>query len=184
MIVLDIQPQGEHLTFHGEPDPTAPSLTFDLVMSPGSPGPDPHIHARQVETFEVISGEMHARLGKKEERVIGPGETLVVPAGQVHSFHNPSESEPLVIRITVEPALNFQWFLTESARLAIAGGGRWKDAPLLEQVWILQQTRDEHEIPGLPRPVTSLLLASISGLAVLLGRHRRVAPRPVGPTAG
>jgi len=177
MITLDMQPQGERFTFLSDPDPDAPRVEFDLVAAPGCPGPDPHIHAKQVETFRVTSGEMLAKVGK-EDRVIRAGETLVVPAGQVHSFSNPSESEPLLIRITVEPALQFQWMITESARLAMANGGRWKDIPLLEVAYIIYQTRDEHALPGVPRFLWSPVFASLAGLAVLLGRHRKIAPKP------
>jgi quercetin dioxygenase-like cupin family protein len=148
VITLDVQPQGERFTFFGEPDPGAPSVEFEVVVAPGSSGPDPHIHAKQVETFQVTSGEMLAKLDE-EERVIRAGETLVVPAGQVHAFSNGSSSEPLVIRITMEPALHFQWFMTEFCRLAIENGGRWKDVPLLEAAYVVHQTRDEHEIPGI-----------------------------------
>jgi mannose-6-phosphate isomerase-like protein (cupin superfamily) len=182
MITLDVQPQGERFIFFGEPDPGAPALEFELVATPGSSGPDPHIHAKQVETFRVVSGEMRARLGK-QERVIRAGESLVVPAGQVHTWSNPSETEPLVMRITFEPALQFQWMISEMARLAIANGGRWKDVPLLEVAYIIQQTRDEHEIPGMPRFLTTLLIGSLAGLAVLLGRHRKIGPKPL-PVVG
>ena len=177
VITLDVQPQGERFTFFSEPNPGAQRLEFEFVGSPGSPGPDPHIHARQVETFRVIEGEMHAKVGG-QERVIRAGESLVVPAGQVHTFRNPSESEPLVIRISVEPALQFQWMMTEYARLAIANGGRWKDVPLLEAAYILHQTRDEHEIPGMPRLLTTVFLGSLAPLAVLLGKHRKISPKP------
>jgi len=178
VITLDVQPQGERFIFFSEPDPGAPALEFELVAAPGSRGPDPHIHAKQVETFRVVSGEMCARLGK-EERVIRAGESLVVPAGQVHTWSNLSETEPLLLRITFEPALQFQWFISEVARLAIANGGRWKDVPLLEIAWIIHQIRDEHELPGMPRFLTTLLLGSLAGLAVVLGKHRKIAPKPV-----
>jgi mannose-6-phosphate isomerase-like protein (cupin superfamily) len=177
VITLDVQPQGERFVFFSEPDPGAPSLEFEMTAAPGAGGPDPHIHAKQVETFRVVSGGMQATLGK-EERIIRAGESLVVPAGQVHRWRNLSESEPLVVRIRVEPALQFQWMMTEYSRLAIANGGRWKDAPLLEVGYILHRTRDEHEIPGMPHILTSLFLASLAGLAVLLGRHRRISPLP------
>ena len=177
MITLDMQQQGECFTFFSEPDPSAPSVEFEVVLAPGSPGPDPHIHAKQLETFQVTSGEMVAKLGK-EERMVRAGETLVVPAGQVHALRNGSASEPLVIRITVEPALNFQWFMTEAARLAISNGGRWKDIPLLDAAYLVHVTRDEHAIPGMPRFLQYAIFAPLAGLAVLLGRHRKLAPKP------
>ena len=120
---------------------------------------------------------MHAKLGG-EERVIRAGEALVVPAGQVHAFRNPSEGEPLVIRISVEPALQFQWMMSEYARLAIANGGRRYAVPLLETAYIRQQTRDEHELPGMPRLLTSVFFGSLAALAVLLGKHRKISPKP------
>lgn len=141
MITLDVQPQGERFTFFGEPDPAAPIVEFELVGAPGTPGPDPHIHPKQVETFRVTSGEMVARLGKEER----------------------------VIRIT------------ELSRLAIANGGRWKDVPLLEAAYILHLTRDEHGIPGMPRFLQHALFAPLAGLAVLLGKHRKIGPRPAAP---
>lgn len=178
MITLDVQPQGERFTFFTEPDPTAPALEFEFVASPGCAGPDPHIHAKQVETFRVVSGTMHAKLGK-DERVIRAGEALVVPAGQLHTFQNRSTTEPLVIRITVEPALQFQWMMTELCRLAIANGGRWKDMPLLETAYIMNCTRDEHDLAGVPRLLTTALFGALAGVAVLLGKHRNIGPLPV-----
>jgi quercetin dioxygenase-like cupin family protein len=177
MITLDVQPQGERFVFSSEPDPGATSVEFEMTAAPGASGPGPHIHAKQIETFHVISGGMHATLDK-EEHVTRAGDSLVVPAGRVHSWRNLSENEPLVVRITVEPALQFQWMMTEYSRLAMANGGLWKNVPLLEVGYILHQTRDEHEIPGMPRFLTTLLLGTLAGLAVLLGRHRKVSPLP------
>jgi len=180
VITFEVQPQGERFTFFSEPDPTAPSVEFEFVGSPGTPGPDPHIHARQVETFRVTSGEMLAKVGK-EERRIRAGETLVVPAGQVHSFCNPDPDNPLIIRITLEPALNFQWFMTEMSRLANENGGRWKDIPLLEMAWAAHQVIDEHDLPGVPRFITRPAFALLAGVAFVLGKHRRISPKPSGP---
>jgi len=119
-----------------------------------------------------------------EEREVGEGETLVVTPGQVHTFWNPDPDLPVTMRITIEPPLNFQWFPTEAARSAVRGGGRWKDASLLETAWILHQVVDEHDIPGILRPLKRPLFGVLAGLAVLLRKTGRIEPlvrTPAGP---
>jgi mannose-6-phosphate isomerase-like protein (cupin superfamily) len=175
MIVLDLKEQGEKVTIFGEPDPAAPALEFECTIAAGKLGPDPHIHPRQTETFRVTQERMKAVVDG-EEREIGAGETLVVTPGQVHSFWNPDPDHPVTMRITIEPPLHFQWFLTEAARSAVRGGGRWKDASLLETAWILYQVVDEHDYPGIPRPLKRPLFGVLAGLAVLLRKTGRIEP--------
>jgi mannose-6-phosphate isomerase-like protein (cupin superfamily) len=175
MIVLDLKEQGEKLTFFGAPDPEAASLEFECTIAPGKVGPDPHIHPRQTETFHVTEGRMRAVVEGREME-IGAGETLVVPPGQVHTFSNPDPGHPLTLRITIEPPLHFQWFMTEVARSALRRGGRWKDAPLLEVAWILNQVLDEHDFPGIPLVMKRPVFGTLAGVAVLLRRTGRIEP--------
>ncbi len=175
-----LEAQGETLTFFGEPDSAAPRLEFEVQIAPGAMGPTPHIHPKQSELFTVSTGQMLATVDGVEH-LVGPGEELLVQPGAVHSFRNGSEAEPLVLRCTVEPALNFQWMLTESAKSAIRSGGRWKDASLLEGAYILRQIPGEYRLVGMPRPVESLLLGTLATLAVLLGKARNIEPLQARP---
>jgi len=175
MITLDLKEQGETLIFFGDPDPTAPVLEFECSIAPGKTGPEPHMHPLQTETFRVTRGQMLAKVDG-EERIVREGETLVVAAGRVHTFRNPDSTEPLTMRITIEPALNFQWFLTEAARSAIRHGGSWKDMPLLETSYIISQVSDEHDWPGMPRVAKRLLFGTLARLAVLLKKTGDVTP--------
>jgi mannose-6-phosphate isomerase-like protein (cupin superfamily) len=63
-----------------------------------------HFHPHQEERFSITSGEAHFTLDG-EERVVGSGETLVVPVGVRHAERNPGPEE---IRGVVElrPALH------------------------------------------------------------------------------
>jgi mannose-6-phosphate isomerase-like protein (cupin superfamily) len=176
MIVLDLEAQGEKLTFFGPPDPDAPVLEFECTIAAGKVGPDPHIHPKQVETFRVTEGTMRAVVDG-EERELKAGEVLVVAPGQLHTFSNPDPEVPLTMRITIEPALNLQWFLTEAARSAVRGGGRWKDASLLETAWILNQVLDEHDFPEVPRPLKRPVIGTLAALALILGKTRNIEPR-------
>jgi quercetin dioxygenase-like cupin family protein len=182
MFTYNLEKQGESLTFFSDPDPTAPVVEFECSMAPGANGPEPHIHPLQTETFHVTQGEMLAVVDG-EERRIRTGESIVVAPGQVHTFSNPDAGERLTMRITIEPALNFQWYLTEAARSAIRHGGSWKDLPLLEAGYILGQVMDEHELPGIPRFAQRLLFGSLSRLAVLLRKTGEIAPLAGRPTA-
>jgi len=177
MITLNLEKQGETLTFFSEPDPSAPIIEFDCSIAPGKDGPDPHIHPLQTETFHVTEGQMRAVVDG-EERIIDEGETIIVDPGQVHTFSNPNPDQPLTMRISIEPALNFQWFLTEAARSAIRHGGSWKDMPLLETAYILNQVIDEHDMPGLPAPAKRLLFGALAKIAVLLKKTGEIAPLP------
>lgn len=178
MITLNLEKQGEKLTFFSEPDPSAPILEFECTIAPGMIGPDPHIHPMQTETFHVTRGQMLVVVDG-EERLIREGETIVVAPGQVHTFSNPDPDEPLDLQIAIEPPLNFQWFLTEAARSAIRNGGSWKDAPLLEVAYILNQVADEHDMPGLPPLAKRLLFGALARAAVLLKKTGEIAPLEV-----
>jgi len=178
---LALEAQGETLVFFGEADSSASSVEFEVRMAPGAVGPDPHAHPKQSERFAVVSGRMLASVDGVEH-ALGPGEEVLVGTGQVHSFVNGSPVEPLVFRCTVEPALNFQWFLTESARSAIrTGGGSWKKASLLEAAWILHQVRGEYRLAGMPAVVQNLLIGTLARTATVLGRTRNIEPPPRMP---
>jgi len=170
-----LEAQGETLIFFGEADNAAPRVEFEVRIAPGAVGPEPHIHPKQSELFAVSSGRMLATV-EGVEHLVGPGEELLVHAGEVHTFRNASEEEPLVCRCAVEPALNFQWMLTESAKSAIRSGGRWKDASLLEAGYILRQIPGEYRMVGMPTVVQRLLIGALAMLAVLLGKARNVEP--------
>ena len=184
MITLNIEKQGETITFFSEPDNTSPSLEVEVRLAPGADGPGPHIHTRQAEIFQVVSGTMIAKVDGREI-VIEAGETAIVEPGQVHSFKNGSATEPLLIRGKVEPALNFQWFLTEAAKSAIRAGGAWKDLPLLEVAYIMHQVRDEYRLAYIPFALQDLIFGGLSRLAVRRGRTKDIAPLHVatGSTA-
>jgi mannose-6-phosphate isomerase-like protein (cupin superfamily) len=174
-IVLDLEKEGKSYTFFGDPDPNSPSLEFENVIAPGDLGPEPHVHMIQKETFHVISGKMIARVGG-EERILNAGETIEVPAGVVHSFSNGSSTEPLVNRIVVEPALNFQWFMTEAAKSAIRNGGSMKKIPLLEGGHLMFLARKENRDGTMPYFLQYILFGVLSLFAILTGKSKNISP--------
>ena len=116
--VLHNPASGERITFRETAAQTEGELlAIDLQLPPGGRVPGGlHRHPRQEERFEVVSGRMRFRSGRKTI-VAGPGETVVVPAGVRHDFANAGHEEALV-RVEVRPALNMERLFEVAVALA------------------------------------------------------------------
>ena len=55
-----------------------------------------HLHEQGEELFYVVSGHGVATLNDNTEQ-IGPGDVIVVPAGEIHRISNPDDDEPLMV---------------------------------------------------------------------------------------
>lgn len=82
-------------------------IVSDFAVERGGfvPGGE-HVHDNCEEHFEVRAGQI-TFLADGEERTLGPGEELTVPAGTWHRWWNPGEDE-VRLRTRVEPALDFE----------------------------------------------------------------------------
>jgi quercetin dioxygenase-like cupin family protein len=79
-----------------------------LVDAPPGRGPSLHRHPYE-EVFITLEGQATFQLGDNEERVIGPGEIVVVPAGQWHGFVNSGDGPLRQIDIHVSPSFDTEW---------------------------------------------------------------------------
>jgi hypothetical protein len=77
VITLNLEKQGESITFLAEADSTAPRVENEVRLVPGAVGPTPHCHTKQREFFHVVAGSMIVTVEGKTHRV-ATGETLVV----------------------------------------------------------------------------------------------------------
>jgi mannose-6-phosphate isomerase-like protein (cupin superfamily) len=86
-------------------------LQIDDVMQGGGRVAIEHVHPYIEERFEILSGT--ARLSMRgQQRDVGAGETVVVPAGTPHVWGNPHDEEVHLI-IEFRPALRMEeWFET------------------------------------------------------------------------
>ncbi|MBL8615846.1 MAG: cupin domain-containing protein [Deltaproteobacteria bacterium] len=64
-------------------------------LEPGAAGPPLHLHLGFDETFVVKEGELILRMGEEDRRV-GPGGRVTVPAGTPHAPRNPG-ARPVII---------------------------------------------------------------------------------------
>lgn len=78
---------GHHISVHN------PSGNYDLVEGitpPNVPGPPPHYHSGLTELFLVVEGKLEFMVDGKSV-VIGPGESIDLPQGALHTFTNIGE---------------------------------------------------------------------------------------------
>jgi mannose-6-phosphate isomerase-like protein (cupin superfamily)/uncharacterized protein YndB with AHSA1/START domain len=99
-----------------ESDVEADDLTFDVIGRPRGLVAQPHVHTRQVERFEVLSGEMLLVLDRRRQ-VLRPGDRMAVPAGKAHR-QLPSGAGDAHVRVTVSPAGRTEEFLRRLAALS------------------------------------------------------------------
>jgi mannose-6-phosphate isomerase-like protein (cupin superfamily) len=86
-------------------------LQIDDVMQGGGRVAIEHVHPYIEERFEILSGTARFSM-RGQQRDVGAGETVVVPAGTPHVWGNPHNDEVHLI-IEFRPALRMEeWFET------------------------------------------------------------------------
>jgi quercetin dioxygenase-like cupin family protein len=107
--VLENPFTGQALTFRRTTAQTAGEL-LEVESSWESAGSEPpeHYHPHQEEHFEVLEGELRARVGDVDHTVRA-GETLEVPPGTPHAMWNPGPGRTRAVWQT-RPALKTEAF--------------------------------------------------------------------------
>lgn len=124
-----------------------------------------HSHGRQEERFTVLSGRMSVKAAGAE-RVLGPGEEVVIPPGTPHTFWNASEGDDILHhRVELRPALKSEAFFETVFGLQRDGrltSGKLSATLLMAPVLL------EHEnwAAGPPIPLQKVLFGALA----LLGR--------------
>jgi mannose-6-phosphate isomerase-like protein (cupin superfamily) len=65
---------------------------FDITLMPEGGNPL-HYHKTYSETFTAIDGELGLKLGKKQTKILQPGEKYTVDPMSLHCFFNPTDKE-------------------------------------------------------------------------------------------
>jgi mannose-6-phosphate isomerase-like protein (cupin superfamily) len=168
---LENPASGERITFRRtSADTDGELLAIDLELPAGRRVPGgQHIHPRQEERFEVLEGTMRFKLGRRRV-VAGPGEVVVVPAGQKHDFANVGDGDALV-RVEVRPALRMERLFESAVGLAEEGrtflGGIPKP---LDLALFTEEFEDEVQGAFPPRWLQRIVLAPLAGIARRRGR--------------
>jgi quercetin dioxygenase-like cupin family protein len=180
---------GERITFIATAaDTNGERLEIELALAPDGAVPGAHVHPEQVETFHVVSGTMKFRLGLKKI-IAGPGVTVVVPAGAIHSFANAGE-DTAIVRVVAEPALKMEELLETNVALAREGKVMKTGMPKpVHLALFVKEYRHEVKAPFPPAFVVSALMAPLraygrrKGHALRYGIAPKRAQRPAAAVA-
>jgi mannose-6-phosphate isomerase-like protein (cupin superfamily) len=136
----------------------------ELLVEPGNwTGPD-HIHLRQEERFEILSGTLRLRVEGSEE-LLPVGSTRVLPPRTVHNFRNDGAAEVRFL-LQLRPALRMEGYLRDLWRAANEGSKRRWGAPSILELAVIQREYPD-EFFYLSRPPVRMQKILLSALAVL-----------------
>ena len=172
---IDLHKIGEKLEFNDARERTNGQRSEGIMtFGAGKKGPPAHVHTRQLEGFEILSGQMEAVVNGKKV-VANVGETIIVQAGEPHSFKNGSETEPLVAKFWYEPALHTEWMLQSLGEEAMKNGGDWAKVSPLSAMFLMYKMRHEYRVAGMPGWAQDLLFGFGAGMAKLTGAAKRIS---------
>ena len=169
--VIENPKTGERIVFRQTAqDTNGELLQFDLYLKPHGFVPVDHIHSRQDERPEVISGSVRYRLGGKEEG-LSAGQSAPLPPGIPHTLWNDSDDETHLV-MDVRPALQIETVLETLFGLARDGKTNNKGMPNPLHGALLAR---EYELflPGPPIPLQRAGMAVLAPIARLLGYRTR-----------
>jgi len=119
--VLDMPPLGMRIEFRRTAAETGGEvLEYDVTGRPRGFPAQRHVHPRQSERHEVVSGALRVSM-RGSDRVLQAGESVVIPAGVAHRHYADGAGEGHV-RVELRPALRTEELLEQLAELSRAGG--------------------------------------------------------------
>ena len=154
---------GEQLVFRRTAaDTNGELLEFDWCFPAGGAVPA-HVHRGQEERFEVLSGHAWFRVAGRRLATDAGGE-VAVPPGTVHRWGNAGADE-VWARIQFRPALRTeQLFETLFGFAANGPVDRIRRPNLLQLALLLDEFRDEMQMPWMPAPMQRPLIAPLAAL--------------------
>jgi mannose-6-phosphate isomerase-like protein (cupin superfamily) len=151
----------------------------EIRFPPGASGPPRHVHVRTEERVSVLEGRLTVSLGgRRDRRVLGPGESLALPPGLPHRFWNPGE-QPVRFVGEARPAVALGAALARLCQLAEQGKLTRRGAPKNPLEVALLFEASELYLTGIPIALQRPLQRRLAALA-----RRRGHALPVDGQAG
>jgi mannose-6-phosphate isomerase-like protein (cupin superfamily) len=174
--VLDNPISGERITFRKTASDTdGQLLEFDLELTPEGHVPGKHVHPSQEERFEVLSGTMKFKMGRRTV-IAEAGEVVTVPAGVAHRFANGGD-EAAHVRVQVRPALEMERLFETAVALAEEGRTTGKGMPKpLDLALFVSEFSDEVQGAFPPLWIQRATMAPLAWIARKRGNDERYAP--------
>jgi quercetin dioxygenase-like cupin family protein len=177
--VIEHPVTGERIVFRKTAQETnGKLLQADLIVQPHGFVAAEHIHPKQSEHFEVISGSVRLRLNGSEQD-LRAGDRATVPPGAPHAWWNPN-GDVAKVKVELQPALDSESFFETFFGVAQSGKVNPKTGlpnPLVLAL-IMREFRDEIVLARPPVPVQRVLFGVLATVGKLFGyRGRYPYPR-------
>jgi mannose-6-phosphate isomerase-like protein (cupin superfamily) len=169
---------GERIVFHQTSRETkGEAVVFETFVQQDGFVAAAHVHPKQEEQFEIVSGSLGLNVGG-EEVVVRPGETVTIPAGTPHRFWNAGEDEAR-FRCEVRPALQFERLLETMFALAADGKTNKRGMPNPLRLAVIARAHfDVVRLPFPPAFLQQIGLALGAPLGRLFGYRPTYVPTP------
>ena len=143
-------------------------LRIETVNPPTAMAEPVHVHPRQESRAEVITGTLRFDIDG-EERRLGPGDVLTIPAGTPHHFVNDGDENAVAIQ-EFRPALRTAELFDVLFDLARRGELDERGMPSLLRLAVLAPPfADEIRVVSPPWPVQRAAFALLAPIARLRG---------------
>src|SRR5215204_1118713 len=144
-------------------------LRVEVVLPPGFSMAE-HVHPRQEEQHEVLSGTLRACVGG-QERDYKAGERVVGPPGVPHAWRNPSVREDLRIVSEHRPASHTEHMLETGFAIARDFDADKKGIlkHLLRAAVLLDEIKEDFYYTGAPLRVLMAVFVALAPIGRLLG---------------
>jgi len=144
-------------------------LRVEVVLPPGFSIAE-HIHPRQEERHDVLSGTLRACVGG-QERDYKSGERVVGPPGVPHAWRNPSDRENLRIVSEHRPALRMEELLEGGFTIArdLQADKKGTLKHLFRMAVLLDDVKDDFYMTQAPAQMLLRLFAALAPVGRLLG---------------
>jgi mannose-6-phosphate isomerase-like protein (cupin superfamily) len=160
---------GERLIFHQTAaDTNGEYVLVEADLPPDAPVASAHVHPYQSERFKVLAGKVGFKIDRTTVEA-GPGEVVVVEAGQAHKVYNAGDVEARFLS-RISPALAFEQLIETMLGLAADGKvSKTGRANPLRLLVIAGHHFDDARLPLIPHTLQRAALALGAPLGKALG---------------
>ena len=171
--VLESPINGQRVIFRQTAEDTGGELLrLDFFVAPGGFLGNEHLHPKQEERIEILSGTLRCRVGAREWNATA-GEAITVPPSTPHTLWNESPEEAHAL-VEYRPALRMESLFETLFGLGRDGETNEEGSPgLLQGAVMLAEYEDEYRLARPPLPVQKVMLAVLAPIGRLLRQARR-----------
>jgi hypothetical protein len=145
-------------------------LRFKFWMRDDASSPPLHVHPRQEERIEVVTGSVFSISGGLR-RVLGPGGTISTPPGEPHTV-GPAGEGAVEMIVEFRPSLGFERFVERTFALDRAGhlSAKGRGSPL--RLATARPHEAEFFVPRIPIGIQRVVLRALDRLGRRLAGAR------------